>query len=134
MTEKQWQSNVVKLAKLHGWLVYHTFDSRRSTAGFPDLVLVKGKRLIFAELKTDHGRIRPEQAEWMNALMETGAKVYLWRPGDVKEVTATLAVRMPDLIRVASTREPKPQYPDSRSADAKERKARRDELLRLAQK
>jgi hypothetical protein len=51
MTEKQLQGAVVELAKRLGYLVYHTFDSRRSNPGWPDLVLCKPPRLIFAELK-----------------------------------------------------------------------------------
>ena len=36
-TEKGFQAAVVELARLRGWLVYHTYDSRRSAKGFPDL-------------------------------------------------------------------------------------------------
>ena len=43
MTEAQFQEAVVQLARLTGWLVYHTFDSRRSQAGYPDLTLLKGR-------------------------------------------------------------------------------------------
>lgn len=85
-TEAQWQQTVVELAKLCGWLVYHTYDSRRSEPGFPDLVLVREQRLVFAELKTDRGRIRPEQQEWLERLHETGAEVYVWRPRDFELV------------------------------------------------
>ncbi len=42
MTEADFQGQVVELAQLHRWHVYHTFDSRRSHAGFPDLLLLKG--------------------------------------------------------------------------------------------
>ena len=48
MTEKEFQRLVVDYATLHGWMHYHTHDSRRSTPGFPDLVLVR-ERIIFAE-------------------------------------------------------------------------------------
>ncbi len=39
--EKPFQAQVVELARLSGWLTYHTHDSRRSQSGFPDLVLVR---------------------------------------------------------------------------------------------
>lgn len=68
ISERDFQAQVVQLAQLQGWLAYHTFDSRRSAAGFPDLVLVRGSELIFAELKTDHGTVRAEQDRWLTNL------------------------------------------------------------------
>ena len=44
VTEKAFQTAVVELAELCGWKVYHTYDSRRSAPGFPDLVLGPGNR------------------------------------------------------------------------------------------
>ena len=85
--EGDFLATVTELATLTGWLVYHTYDSRRSQAGFPDLVLARADRLIFAELKTDKGRIRPAQIEWLDRLgavasSQPGISVYLWRPKD----------------------------------------------------
>ena len=41
ISEKAWQMAVVRLLKQHGYpLIYHTFDSRRSPSGFPDLIAV----------------------------------------------------------------------------------------------
>lgn len=90
---------VVELAKQCGWLVYHTHDSRKSAAGFPDLVMVRRGRLVFAELKSAKGAVRDEQHDWLLALKRCGNKnhqrmmfagpgsvfrktpeVYLWRP------------------------------------------------------
>ena len=56
MSESQFQAEVVKLAKVFGWIWFHPYDSRRSTPGFPDLALVKD-RLLFRELKTDKGKL-----------------------------------------------------------------------------
>lgn len=81
MTEKQLQQAIVDYARLAGWLVFHPHDSRRSEPGFPDLVLVRD-RVIFAELKTDDGRMSKEQSAWTYALAQAGAEVYLWRPSD----------------------------------------------------
>ena len=38
--EKDFMDKLLGAAVPAGWMVYHTYDSRRSTAGFPDLVLV----------------------------------------------------------------------------------------------
>lgn len=109
LTEAHFQTQVVQLATLYGWRGYHTHDSRRSQPGFPDLVLVRGPELIFAELKTDTGRVRPEQAEWLAALRQVrdavedavldrvlrtevpSVDVYLWRPADFDELHGRLA-------------------------------------------
>ena len=80
MTEKQLQNAIIKLAEFAGWLVYHTHDSRRSHPGFPDLVLVKSTRMIFAELKSEKGTMRPEQVKWLAALAAAHDEVYIWRP------------------------------------------------------
>ena len=94
MTEKRFQAQIVKLAKLHGWLVYHTFDSRRSTAGFPDLVLVKGDQIIFAELKTKKGKVKPEQKAWLIALNNAGkVRSCVWRPQYDASILAVLATK-----------------------------------------
>lgn len=84
-------ATVTDYARLSGWLVYHTHDSRRSAAGFPDLVLVRAGVLIFAELKTAKGRLSFQQEEWLEVLRETHACVFLWRPADWPEIERVLA-------------------------------------------
>lgn len=41
ITEKQFQQHIIHLATLHGYLTYHTHNSRRSNPGFPDLTLIR---------------------------------------------------------------------------------------------
>lgn len=92
ITEREWQVTVETMARWCGWRVYHTYDSRRSNAGFPDLVLVHPDgRLIFAELKTDTGKITKAQQGWLEAL-ETAVKpsVAVWRPRDLETAKAAL--------------------------------------------
>lgn len=93
MTEKEWQDVVVKLLKLHGWLVFHPFDSRKSEAGFPDLTCVRDGRLLFIELKAMKGQATPEQRAWLTML--EGVKVvdaFVLRPAnDLSEFTALIA-------------------------------------------
>ena len=91
ITEKAFQAAVVELARLCRWRCYHTYDSRRSTPGFPDLVLLRGNRLIFAELKRQRGTVTVDQRGWLAALAATGAvDVRLWRPSDWPDIEATL--------------------------------------------
>lgn len=91
-TEKHFQAQVLELARLSGWRCYHTFDSRRSAPGFPDLVMVRPPVVLFAELKSEGGRLRPEQAAWLDALKACErVEARLWRPGDWPEIEEMLA-------------------------------------------
>jgi hypothetical protein len=104
-TEAQFQTAVIDLARIHGWLIAHFHDSRRQlggklvgdadAAGWPDLTLVRGPELLLAELKTEKGRIKPTQLVWMEALLEVArcseyVHVRLWRPSDWSEIEAML--------------------------------------------
>ena len=51
ISEKDFNHTITLTARAFGWLVYHTYNSRRSEPGFPDLVLVKGNRILFREVK-----------------------------------------------------------------------------------
>lgn len=90
-TEAGFQAAVVHLASMRGWQVYHDYDSRRSAAGFPDLCLVRDGRVLFAELKTERGRLRTEQRAWLVALgLCAGVEVYLWRPSSWAQIERAL--------------------------------------------
>ena len=109
--EADFQRQVLELAALYRWLPYHTLMSRGSHAGFPDLVLVRGSDLIFAELKAERGRVSRAQAQWLGALENVAAAlralaagvtaqhpqpvprldVYVWRPSDFDSINARLA-------------------------------------------
>lgn len=98
------------------WRFYHTRNSKGSDAGFPDVVLVRPPRLIFAELKTDtapgpkldsrNATLRA-QAEWLHDLGLVGVdpgweeaarrqlagpvvETYVWRPADRPDVERIL--------------------------------------------
>lgn len=82
MTENALQAAVLNFARQLGWMSYHTHDSRRSQPGFPDLVLVRGHRVLWRELKTQTGRLRPDQTRWITALELAGQDAAVWRPID----------------------------------------------------
>lgn len=91
MTEAQWMAQVVKYAKLMHWRVYHTYRSDRSEAGFPDLVLVRRPRVVFAELKAQRTPVTGAQRDWLADLRACGQETYLWRPSDWSTVERVLA-------------------------------------------
>lgn len=80
VTEKEFMSQVTQLARLCGWLVYHTHDSRRSVSGFPDLILIRSERLLAIELKVGKNRATPEQHQWLSAFQGAGAVAAIWTP------------------------------------------------------
>lgn len=100
--EKDWQRQVIDLARLlkwrvahfrpamtkHGWATPVAADGK----GFPDLCLVR-ERLIFAELKRDGGKLADDQRIWLAALEHAGIEVHVWRPADAEQVLQTLRRR-----------------------------------------
>jgi len=90
ITEKAWLAQVIRLAEVLGWAHYHTYDSRRSAVGFPDLVLVRRPRVIFAELKAQRTRATDAQLAWLAELRQCNQEVYLWRPEDAEKVARIL--------------------------------------------
>ncbi|MFC4512164.1 VRR-NUC domain-containing protein [Streptomyces ehimensis] len=98
MTEEQFRRQVRQIAAMRGWtLAYHTHNSQRSDAGWPDEVFghPHAGRVLFVELKTDKGRIRPAQREWLQHLAICGLEAALWRPRDMRLIVDTLAPNGP---------------------------------------
>ena len=87
ISEKDLQEQVRQMAVTLGWLYYHTHNSRHSPEGFPDCVLVKGERLVIAELKRWDKNPTPAQYEWLNALGKVSKEVFVWRPQDLLDGT-----------------------------------------------
>lgn len=101
-SEAGFQEKVMQYAALRGWLIHHDRPARareRGTgrdgwrtaisgdAGFPDLVLARHGRVVFAELKSDIGKPTPAQARWADHLgydlgFESTFDYYLWKPSD----------------------------------------------------
>jgi hypothetical protein len=98
ISERDFQDRVVTQAKLSGWLVYHTHDSRHSAAGFPDLVMIRGNILIAAELKVGNNKPTEAQLKWLKAFAGVGhpshtVHAFLWKPSDQAEIDEVLARR-----------------------------------------
>lgn len=78
----------IDTARWHGWLVCHVRPARTAAGwrtpltgdpGLPDVILARRGRVVLAELKSERGRFRPGQREWLDALGEHGR---LFRPSD----------------------------------------------------
>lgn len=101
ITERAFTSQVIALARWFKWRTAHfrpamTKRGRWVTAvqgdgaGFPDLVLSRRERLIFAELKTSRGKTSPAQDEWLKSIQGAPVEVYLWRPAMIEEIEKLL--------------------------------------------
>jgi Holliday junction resolvase len=104
LSEKELQQRIIDRARALGWLVYHTYNSRHSAAGFPDLVLARDGRVLFVEVKSEKGRLTKAQKEWLSVLYDEpwignpalqseydSHQVYVWRPSDIAEIEDVLA-------------------------------------------
>lgn len=89
LTEKEWQRQVVQLARQLGYRVYHTHLSKHSQPGFPDLCCVRD-RVVFVECKTETGKLSDPQSQWVEALEKANALVIVARPRDLQAVADLL--------------------------------------------
>lgn len=97
ITEQAFTNMVIELAKWNGWRVAHFRPARMQSGrwatamqgdtGYPDLTLARDGVVLFAELKTDRGRLGPGQPEWAEAL---GENYRLWRPADLGAIRIEL--------------------------------------------
>jgi hypothetical protein len=126
-TERQWQELVERAAAANGWRTA-VVAVARSEAGWPDLTLLHpAGRLVFAELKTNAGRVSLKQARIHADLAAAGHPVYVWRPSDVDHVRAVLGsagtlpssppAPRPELVLTSRPRAPK-SYPSDAILEA----------------
>lgn len=106
MTESDLLAAILDLAKLYGFRSAHFRPAMNAKGhwrtpvagegkGWPDLVLVKPPRVIVAELKSDTGRLSPEQEVWLALLRDLpGVECYVWRPGDLPAIAQLLGARI----------------------------------------
>lgn len=107
ISERAFTAQIIQLAHLYKWRVAHfrpalTQRGRWVTAvqgdgaGFPDLVMVRGDRVIFVELKTAKGKLSEQQERWYmdllawSAHLGKAALVTVWRPADFEEIEREL--------------------------------------------
>lgn len=98
--EEAFARQVLDLAKLLRWRSAHFRPAetgrgwRTAVAGdgvgFPDLVLLKGRTLLVAELKVPPNVPTAEQLDWLAAFRAAGTPAYLWTPADWPEIEKVL--------------------------------------------
>jgi len=96
-SERLFQDKVVQIAKMNGWEIMHVVPHqvrpgvwRSDAPGFPDLVLAHPLRgVIFAELKTERGKLSVDQKRWATALIKHG-EYYVWRPNQLELIALRL--------------------------------------------
>lgn len=101
MTEADLQAAVIDLARVCKWRVHHsrtawvqrrdgsTYHATPLTGdpGFPDLVLARDGQVLFVELKSERGRLSPDQQAWISALHEVRVlRPHDWYSGQIAEV------------------------------------------------
>lgn len=96
MTEDDLLLAVIDLALLRGWRVVHHRPARTKQGwrtptqghkGAPDLILARRGTVILAELKSQTGRLTPDQKMWQEAL---GPYHRVWRPSDLPQIIKEL--------------------------------------------
>ena len=100
-SESEFQDAIIQLAHYCGWLVEHKRPAMRKDGqwrtaiqgdpGGPDLLLARGGIVILAELKSDTGKLTPEQGRWHIA-----ANTQIWRPHDWQYIEALLTQPIPE--------------------------------------
>lgn len=98
--EASFQAAVTDLATATGWRWCHFRPGRvqgggwrtpiAGSPGWPDLVLVRGDRALFVELKSTDGRLSQDQRLWLAALRTAGCDARCWRPSDWAEIEEAL--------------------------------------------
>lgn len=92
LSESKLQQRVVYRAKKYGWRTAHAGKGLLGNVwatpmapGWPDLTCVKaGHYVIFIELKSEKGKLAPEQVEWLELLNKTGNFGIVIRPSDLR--------------------------------------------------
>ena len=106
-SERLFQQQIIDLANMYGWAVHHVppmrYNSGRNPlannwgtgglAGMPDLTLIslRGMGIVYAELKTNTGKLSAHQVKVLSLLHRNGGEVYVWRPRDIDKIAKRLS-------------------------------------------
>jgi hypothetical protein len=81
-SEASLQRAVTGLCTWLGIWWWHDTDPRRNKAGLPDLIIVGDHGILWRELKSPRGRLRPGQDILGRRLRASGQDWDTWRPAD----------------------------------------------------
>lgn len=80
MTEQQIQADVKAYLEYKGYFVFKVHQQGKYCyKGISDLIAIKDGITIFVEVKTDKGKLRPEQMAFMDSIADKGGKYYVVR-------------------------------------------------------
>ncbi len=95
-SERIFMDQVLQIARMNGWLVHHATPHkvgntwRSDGSGTPDLIMCHPQRgVIFAELKTERGKMTTNQKLWALAVAPW-CEYYLWRPSQLPLIATRL--------------------------------------------
>jgi hypothetical protein len=95
-SEEAFERWVIRRADARGWCGFHVRYSEGAVRGihtpahhdhldgygWPDWVFIRGKQILFRELKSRRGAVRGPQRRWLDALKIAGCDARVWRPTD----------------------------------------------------
>jgi hypothetical protein len=84
VTEQQLQAAVIDMCKIYGVACYHTYISKRSAPGWPDLAICGARGFMTRELKSESGSTTADQERWGWMLRQAGISWDVWRPADLR--------------------------------------------------
>lgn len=101
ISEREFTAQVLDIALTFRWLRAHFRPARTAAGwrtpvagdgkGFLDLTLLRGPRLIVAELKVGKGKLTSDQVVWKQAWEDIPcAEVYIWTPPQFEEIVGVL--------------------------------------------
>ena len=105
ISEAEFTKQVIELAQLNGFRVAHFRGVRvqrkdgsvhyctpvqADGAGFPDLLMLRGRAAIVAELKVGANKPSEAQRQWLAAFEMTDFDVQVWRPENWDEIVKIL--------------------------------------------
>lgn len=93
MKERELHDAILEMAKRFGWRAA-SFGAlagkhgrfltpvKGDAKGFPDILAVRGKRMVAAELKAGRNKPTAEQEAWLQAFADAGALACVWTEKD----------------------------------------------------
>lgn len=109
MNEHDLQQAVQELCDRLGITWCHPASLRGVPRGWPDMVIITPRRVIWRELKAQWGNCTPEQREFGRQLRRAGQSWQIWRPADllagaIERELADLAAIQAELFAAGETR------------------------------